>query len=328
MRIMPLDPAFRTVLDTLAEAGALPLVRDGDPVATREHYRALAVARRGPDFVPEQVAAVADDVLDGPGGGIPVRTYTPADDRGALVLYLHGGGWVTGDLETHDPVCRHVANATGAVLVAVDYRRSPEHPHPAPLEDAWAALLAVAGRHPDRPLGVAGDSAGANLAAGLALRARDRGGPVLAGQLLFYPPLDPDPATPSFQENAEGYFLTAADMRWFWAQYLAGPEPAGPEIAPLGTATPADPSGVAPAVVATAEFDPLRDEGRDWAGALAAAGVPVSTVEGPGLVHGFVAFLGAVPAAERVVAEALDRFAALLGTSAASHARDTGDTVR
>ena len=308
---MPLDPAFRTVLDTLAAADALPLTRDGDAVATREHYRRLATARRGPGYVPEEVAAVADDVVDGPRGAVPVRTYTPAADRGAVLLYLHGGGWVSGDLETHDPVCRRVANATGAVVVAVDYRLAPEHPHPAPLDDAWAALLAVAGRHPDRPLGVAGDSAGANLAAGLALRARDRGGPALAGQLLFYPALDPDPATPSFQENADGYFLTASDMRWYWAQYLSGPEPAGPEIAPLG-ATPADPSGVAPAVIATAEFDPLRDEGRDWAAALAGAGVPVSTVEGPGLVHGFAAFLGAVPAAERVVGEALARFTELL----------------
>lgn len=309
---MPLDPAFRTVLDTLQSAGALPLVRGDDPVATREHYRTLATARRGPDFVPEQVAEVTDGTVEGPAGPVPVRTYVPADDRGGVLLYLHGGGWVLGDLVTHDPVCRRAANTTGAVVVAVDYRLAPEHPHPAPLDDAWAALLAVAGRYPDRPLGVAGDSAGASLATGLALRARDRGGPLLAAQLLFYPALDPGCATPSMQDNAEGYFLTADAMRWFWAQYLSGTAGADPESAPLGRDSAADPSGVAPAVVATAEFDPLHDEGRDWADACEAAGVPVTRVPGPGLIHGYVAFLGAVPAADRAAATALDRAAALL----------------
>lgn len=308
---MPLDPTFRTMLDTLQDAGALPLVR-GDAVTTREHYRSLATARRGPDFVPEQVAGVQDGTVDGPAGPVAVRTYQPADDRGGALLYLHGGGWVLGDLVTHDPVCRRVANATGAVVVSVDYRLAPEHPHPAPIDDAWAALLAVSGRYPDRPLGVAGDSAGASLAAGLALRARDRGGPALAAQLLFYPALDPACATPSMQVNAEDYFLTADAMRWFWAQYLSGPAVADQEVAPLGWDTAADPSGVAPAVVATAEFDPLRDEGRDWAEACAAAGVPVTRVEGPGLIHGYVAFLGVVPAAERAATEALEATAALL----------------
>ncbi|MFP5069867.1 alpha/beta hydrolase [Pseudonocardia nantongensis] len=312
---MPLDPEFRTVLDTLQSAGALPLVRE-DAVTTRKHYRALATARRGPDFVPEQVAAVTDGTVEGPAGPVPVRTYVPTDDRGGVLLYLHGGGWVLGDLVTHDPVCRRVANTTGAVVVAVDYRLAPEHPHPAPIDDAWAALLAVAGRYPDRPLGVAGDSAGASLAAGLALRARDRGGPDLAAQLLFYPALDPACATPSMQDNAEGYFLTADAMRWFWELYLSGDAVADPEVAPLGSDTSADPSGVAPAVVATAEFDPLHDEGRDWADALAAAGVPVTRVEGPGLIHGYVAFLGAVEAAETAAEKSLDAVAALLSPPA------------
>ncbi|MEJ8280124.1 alpha/beta hydrolase [Pseudonocardia spirodelae] len=310
---MPLDPAFRTLLDTLTAAGSLPLVRDGDPVASRAHYRSLALARRGREFVPEAVARVEDDAVAGPGGPVGLRTYVPGADRGdAVVVYLHGGGWVLGDLETHDPVCRRVANATGAVVVAVDYRLAPEHPHPAPLDDAWAALLAVAGRHPGRVVGVAGDSAGAGLAAGLALRARDRGGPPLGAQLLFYPPLTPEPATPSHRDNGEGYFLTAADMSWFWAQLLSGPAPADAEVAPLGADPPADLSGLAPAVVATAEFDPLRDEGRDWAAALERCGVEVVAVDGPGLIHGYVAFLGAVPAAERAAGRALDAFARLL----------------
>lgn len=310
---MALDPAFRTVLDTLAGAGALPLVRDGDPVATRAHYRSLALARRGPGFVPEQVGRVDDDTVPGPAGPVPVRSYVPeGDDGAAVVLYLHGGGWVVGDLETHDPVCRRVANATGAVVVAVDYRLAPEHPHPAPLDDAWAALLAVAGRFPGRRLGLAGDSAGASMVAGLALRCRDRGGPRPAAQLLFYPALAPEGATPSHRENGEGYFLTAADMRWFWDSLLSGPAPADPEVAPLGAAAPADPSGLAPAVVATAEFDPLRDEGRDWAAALRAGGVEVTEVDGPGLIHGYVAFLGVVPAAERSAGQALATFTTLL----------------
>ncbi len=301
-----LDAQFRTVLDTLAESGAVPLVR-GTALDTRAHYRRLAMARRGPGFVPEPVAEVRDETIDGPGGPVPVRIYTPSDDRGRAVTYLHGGGWVLGDLDSHDPVCRRVANAVGAVVVAVDYRLAPEHPHPAPLDDATAALAWTASAYPGRALGIAGDSAGASLAAGVALRARD-GGPPLAAQLLMYPATDVTMSQPSIAANGEGYFLTETDMTWFWRQYT-----------PEGTTDPqidllrADVTGVAPAVVATAEFDPLRDEGDAYAARLAEAGVTTRHLPGPGLIHGFMGFLGVVDAADARALDALSAFAGLLG---------------
>lgn len=305
---MPLDPDFADVLTRLADAGALPLVR-GTARETRAHYRALALARRGPDFVPESVASVVDATVPGPGGPLPVRTYTP-DDAHAVVLFLHGGGWVMGDLDTHDPVCRRIANAVGATVVALDYRLAPEHPHPAPLEDTWAALLHLADRYPGRPLAVAGDSAGASLAAGLARHGRDAGGPALAAQLLVYPATDPSMGQDSVRRNGEGRFLTAADMRWFYAQYAPSPEQAGDPRVDLLAAP--ELAGLPPAVVATAEFDPLHDEGVGYAERLRAAGVPVTHVTGPGLIHGYFAFLGAVAAADARSREVLAAFAALL----------------
>ncbi|NMH97713.1 alpha/beta hydrolase [Pseudonocardia acidicola] len=307
---MALDSQFRDLLDTLAVAGALPLIR-GTVEETRAHYRALALARRGEGFVPEPVAAVEDRTVPGPAGPIPVRIYHPMHGRGAAVTYLHGGGWVIGDLDTHDPVCRRVANAVGAVVVSVDYRLAPEHPHPAPLDDAMAALAWTADVFGDRILGVAGDSAGASLAAGVALRAREEG-PALAGQLLLYPATDPSMALPSITENGEGYFLTRADMQWFYAQYA----PDGAATDPALDLLHADVTGVAPAVVATAEFDPLRDDGDAYAERLRAAAVPVVHLPGPGLIHGYVAFLGAVEAADARSADALAAFAGLLGRHA------------
>ncbi|MDT7600389.1 MAG: acetyl esterase [Pseudonocardiales bacterium] len=302
---MPLDPRFRALLDALAEAGATPIVR-GTAARTREHYRTLAMSRRGPDFVPEPVATVVDLEIDGPGGALRVRIYHPTGDRGRAVTYLHGGGWVLGDLDTHDPVCRRVANAVGAVVVAVDYRLAPEHPHPAPLHDSLAGLAWTAGRWPERRLGVAGDSAGASLAAAAALHQRDTGGP-LAAQLLFYPATDPSLRSPSVTGNGEGYFLTRSDMEWFYSQYA--PDLTDPSVDLLR----ADVAGVAPAVVATAEFDPLRDEGDAYAGRLSAAGVPVTHLPGPGLIHGYAAFFGVVPAAEERGQQALAAFGDLLG---------------
>ncbi|MCE3553247.1 alpha/beta hydrolase [Pseudonocardia sp. RS11V-5] len=299
---MPLDPQFRTVLDTLATAGFAGLT-GGDAPTVRERYRTLALSRRGPGFVPEPVAGVEDTTAD----DVPVRVYTPAEDRGIAVVYLHGGGWVVGDLDTHDPLCRRVANALGAVVVSVDYRLAPEHPFPAGLDDAGTVLRWTLARHPDRPVGAAGDSAGASLAAGLALRARDAGLP-LAGQLLFYPATDPAMTSQSVRDNGEGYFLTHADMAWFLAQYLPGGGTGVPEVDLLA----ADVAGVAPAVVATAEFDPLRDEGAAYAEHLAAAGVPVEHVPGPGLIHGYAAFLGVVDGADATTVRALGSFGRVL----------------
>jgi acetyl esterase len=300
---MPLDPQFRVALDTFEAKGLVPLVR-GDVATTRAHYQQLALSRRGTDYVPEQVASVAGRRSP---GGVPVRVYEPLHPRGSTLIYLHGGGWVLGDVETHDPLCRRIANGTGARVVSVDYRLAPEHPFPAGLDDAEDVLHWLRAADPDRPLGVAGDSAGASLTAGLALRARDKQVP-LAAQLLLYPATDPAMTSPSVAENGENYFLTGRDMAWFYQQYL----PAGPASTPEADLAHADVSGVAPAIVATAEFDPLRDEGSAYAERLARAGVPTQYVPGPGLIHGFAGFLGVVDAADATVATILDRLARLL----------------
>ena len=302
---MPLDPQFRAILDTLESSGLLPLTR-GDATQTREHYQTLSLSRRGPGFVPEPVASVAD--LRSP-GGVPVRVFEPASPGGFTLIYLHGGGWVVGNVETHDPLCRRVANATGARVVSVDYRLAPEHPFPAALDDAEEVLGWLYARQPDQPFGVAGDSAGASLAAGLAIRARDSQLP-LAAQLLLYPATDPAMTSPSITENGEGYFLTRHDMAWFYQQYLpAGvASTAGASVASTAEAdlARAEVAGVAPAIVATAEFDPLRDDGAAYAGRLKDAGVPVEYLPGPGLIHGFAAFLGVVDAADAATGTALE----------------------
>jgi acetyl esterase len=308
---MPLDPQFRSVLDHLEDQGLLPLVR-GDVDQTRAHYRALSFSRRGPSFVPEPVASVADRRSP---QGVPVRIFEPCQPRGGTVVYLHGGGWVIGDVETHDPLCRRVANVTGARVVSVGYRLAPEHPFPAGLDDAEHVLRWVGEQHDGEPVGVAGDSAGASLAAGLALRARDREIP-LAAQLLFYPATDPSMASPSYIENGEGYFLTRDDMAWFYRQYLPDQGEAAETQAGLAYAEAnlayANVNRTAAAVVATAEFDPLRDDGAAYADRLKNAGVRVEYVPGPGLIHGYAGFLGVVDTADATATEALETFAHLL----------------
>ncbi|SDP25529.1 Acetyl esterase/lipase [Klenkia soli] len=309
---MPIDPHFVPFLQRLAELGATPLV-SGDAAVDRQRYRALSLARRGEGYRPEPVADVEDRTIAGPGGDLGVRIYRSGLGRVGgqtrpVVVWLHGGGWAVGDLDTHDPVCRAVANRLGATVLAVDYRLAPEHPHPAPLEDCLAAVRWAAHRWPTAPLVVAGDSAGAGLAAGVALRCRDEDGPVLAAQLLAYPGLDPAMTMPSVEENGTGLFLERSDMRQFWDWYL--PDGADASVAPLGT----DFTGLPPAVVATAEFDPLRDEGDTYAVELAAAGVHVVHLPGPGLVHGYFGLTEIAPAAAVRRAEVLDVLADLLGT--------------
>jgi acetyl esterase len=310
---MPLDPQFRTVLDTFEAKGLTPLVR-GDAAQTRAHYRTLALSRRGPQYVPEPVASATDRRSP---GGIPVRIYEPLQATGGTLIYLHGGGWVVGDVETHDPLCRRVTNGTGARVVSVDYRLAPEHPFPAALDDAEEVLHWLWSEDPGRPLGVAGDSAGASLAAGVALRARDKQIP-LAAQLLLYPATDPAMTSPSITENGAGYFVTGRDMAWFYQQYLpagkasANASAGASATAPEADLAHADVAGVAPAIVATAEFDPLRDEGAAYAARLADAGVPVQYVPGSGLIHGFAGFLGVVDAADATVTAILDRLSQLL----------------
>ena len=307
---MPLDPSYRPILDKLEASGVLPLSQWTAPQA-REVYRQVSFGRRGPDFISEHVDRVENRVVPGPGGEIPVRIYTPADDRGYVLTFVHGGGWVIGDIDTHDPQCRRIANAVGAVVVSVDYRRAPENPYPAPLDDVMAALAWTATNYPDRPLVVGGDSAGGNLSAAAALRARDEG-PALAAQLLIYPAVDPSSSMPSVAENAGGYFLTGEDLVWFIDQYLPDPSMRAEPTADLINA---DLAGLPPTVIATAEFDPLRDEGDAYANRLRDAGVEVRHFQGAGQIHGFFAFAPGVPSAAALREDMLAALSDLLDPS-------------
>jgi acetyl esterase len=302
-----IDPELAAATARLEADGWLPLSRD-DVGEARRTYRGLALARH--EDTVAQVGSVHDDVVPGTDADVAVRVYEPAGEQAAItVVWLHGGGWVLGDLDTADASARRVCAHLGATVISVDYRLAPEHPHPAPLTDAHTALRWAAMLRPADRLVVGGDSAGAGLAAGAALLARDWG-PRLDAQLLLYPGLDPSMAQPSVAENADGPFLTRADLVWFWERYLPDPTlRADPTVA---LARAGDLDGLAPAVVATAEFDPLRDEGRAHADALEAAGVAVRRLEGAGMVHGFFGLAVASSAARAEGDRALEALRALL----------------
>ena len=300
---MPLDPKVRELLDVLAAADAPPL--SALPLAEARAAVTQLFVGQG---APEPVARVEDRTVPGTAGGIPVRVYTPEGHGPFPVLvFFHGGGWVLCDLESHDLVCRTLARTVPAVVVAVDYRRAPEHKFPAAAEDCYAATCWVAahaatiGADPRR-IAVGGDSAGGNLAAVVSLMARDRGGAGLIFQLLVYPATDAAMDTPSHRENAEGYFLTADMMVWFWGHYLRGPDDrANPYASPLRAP---DLRGLPPALVVTAEFDPLRDEGEAYATRLRAAGVPATLVRYPGMIHAFFQLTASLEQAHHAQAEA------------------------
>jgi acetyl esterase len=256
-----------------------------------------------------EVAEVGDGTVPGPGGDIPIRVYRPAGagpEPLPVTMWFHGGGWVLGSVDEHDGACRELANASGVLVVSVEYRLSPESPFPGPLDDCFAATRWVAehageiGGDPAR-LAVAGDSAGGNLAAAVAVRARDEGGPALAFQLLVYPAVDAEMSYPSLVENGEGYVLTADSMRWFWGHYRGDADARDGYLSPLYAA---DLSGLPPAMVITAEFDPLRDEGEAYAKLLEQAGVPTVAKRYDGQIHGFFTLSGLFPAASTAVAEA------------------------
>jgi acetyl esterase len=280
---MVLHPQARALLEARARAGVPP--SHTLPVAeARRQLIERQAALPGPR---EPMVEIADRTLPGPAGDLPIRLYRAVEGaRLPVVVYFHGGGWVHGNLDTHDVHARALARASGGLVISVDYRLAPEHPYPAAVEDAYAATHWAAehgtslGGDPRR-LAVAGDSAGGNLAAAVALMARDRGGPHLAFQLLIYPVIDPDFDRPSYLENAETYGLTRADMQYFWREYARG----GP--APYAAVLGADLRGLPPALVITAEHDVLRDEGEAYGAALASAGVPAEVARFPGMIHGF-----------------------------------------
>ncbi len=300
---MALHPQVRALLDQMASDSLPPL--NALPVAAARQAAEVLGSMHG---APEPVADVDNRTIRGPTGAIPIRIYTPSGNAPFPVLvFFHGGGWVIGNLDTHDGVCRSLANAARCVVVSVDYRLAPEHKFPAAAEDAyaaaqWAAANAASiGGDPTR-VAVGGDSAGGNLAAVVALMARDRGALSLRYQLLVYPVTDSACDTPSYRENADGYFLTKDMMLWFWNHYLRGDaDRSNPYAAPLRAA---DLRGLPPALVMTAEFDPLRDEGEAYAARLREAGVPVRLSRYEGLIHGFFGMSGVIDQARTAVEEA------------------------
>ena len=284
---MPLDPQAQKVVDALAALNLKPF-RDSSPAEARESMRSRTAAL-GPF---EEVPAVADHRVPVTGGEITVRVYKPAGmGPHPVLVFYHGGGWVIGDLYTHDGICRSIVNAAGCAVASVDYRLAPEFKYPVPVEDSYAGLLWVVANATRLGLdsartAVGGDSAGGNLAAVMALLARDRRGPRLLLQILVYPVTDYDFGTASYRENGTGFVLTTDDMRWFWRHYLSREEQ-GREM----TASPIRAKSLAdlpPALVITAGCDPLRDEGDAYAARLRDAGVAVTLTPYPGMFHGFL----------------------------------------
>jgi acetyl esterase len=313
---MALHPEMQALLQALAEMDLPPLFSGPAPEA-RARLREVVLGGLDPDTL-TPVAAIDNATVPGPGGDIPVRIYRP-DGSGPVptVVFFHGGGWVIGDLDTHDEPARRICRDVGAVVVNVDYRMAPEAPFPAPFDDCVAATRYVAehigdfGGDPAR-LAVAGDSAGGNLAAAVAVDCRDRGLP-LAAQLLIYPACDLAREYPSYEENAEGYFLTRADTREAIAAYTEGTgDRTDPRISPLYTP---DLAGLAPAVIAVAEHDPIRDDGVAYAEALERAGTPVVLRRSDGLIHGFIGFTAASAAADAAMGMLTADLADLLSRS-------------
>jgi acetyl esterase len=297
-----LDPQAKAVIDLVIKSGR-PAFHQLSPKDARQLFRETRPASTPP--APE-IGAVKDLTAD----GVPLRLYRPAGVPAATglpaLIYFHGGGWVIGDLDTHDVLCRQLTAGAGIAVVSVDYRLAPEHAFPAASDDAWAATRWVAahaaalGIDATR-LAVGGDSAGGNLAAVVALLARDHGGPALTLQVLIYPVTDVAAESPSYEAFADGFMLTRDSMRWFIAHYLGGRRDAAADwrVSPLRAPSLA---GVAPALVVTAGFDPLRDEGDAYARRLREAGVRVDAVCYGGMIHGFVPMGRLIETGNRAVA--------------------------
>ena len=299
---MALDPQMKALLDQMAAANLQPFHK-----LTPQEARA---ARRAPQGEPEPVAHVEDRTIPGPGGEIPVRIYVPKGNGPfGVLVYFHGGGWVVGNIDMTDQPCRMLTNAGRCVTISVDYRLAPEHKFPAGPEDCyaatkWAADNAAALNCDAARIAVGGTSAGATLAAAVALMARDRGGPRVAYQLLVYPATTSALDTPSHREFAKDsyYILSRADMEWFWGHYLGSEaDRANPYACPAYATTL---RGVAPAFVITAEYDPLRDEGEAYAARLREEGVQVVLRRYDGVTHGFFGMPAQLDKAKAAIAEA------------------------
>jgi len=315
---MPLDSQMQPLLEMMNTMMGPPL-----GTVSPEETRRLMDERRATMPPGEPVARVQDLSAPGPAGEIALRVYTPAGPTPQpVVVFYHGGGWVIGSIDSHDATARALANRSGCTVVSVEYRLAPEHKFPAAAEDSYAATVWVAehaaecGGDPTR-LAVAGDSAGGNLAAVVALLARERGGPRIAFQLLVYPVTDCNYDTGSYTANAEGYFLTKASMVWFWDHYLSSAaDAANPVASPLRAESLA---GLPPALVITAEFDPLRDEGEAYAKRLEAAGVPVVCTRYDGVIHGFFGMGDALDKARAAQQQAGEALRSALGVAATAN---------
>ncbi|MEU4326020.1 alpha/beta hydrolase [Nonomuraea dietziae] len=302
---MALDEATTALLTQMAQAEVPPLEQ-----MTPQQARAFskAMAAESAETGPEMFTTSESDA-----SGVPVRVVVPGEAPRAVIVYYHGGGWVLGDIDQYDAVGRRLAARTGCAVVLVGYRKAPEHPYPHAVEDSWAALRWTAGHLEEIagapvPLIVAGDSAGGNLAAIMARRARDHGAPSLALQILIYPVTDCDLETASYRDPANQLMLTREGMAWFWNHYL--PDLPSREDADASPLRAKDLSGLAPAVVLTAEHDVLLDEGESYAERLREAGVPVSSRRFDGQMHGFFTMIGLLPgsgAAFDHLAESVDR---------------------
>ncbi len=297
---MPLDPQCRAVIDEMAAVAVDWTTLD--PAVARSGFAAQPVTRK------PEVARVEERRIPGPAGPIPLRIYWPATGgRRPGLVYYHGGGFVLCSLDTHDDSCRTLCMQADCVVVSVDYRLAPEHPFPAGPEDCYAATLWTAENAAElgidaRRIAIGGDSAGGCFAAVVAQMARDRGAPPLCFQLMIYPVTDCSFDTPSYKENAEGYFLSTSMMQWFWKHYLAKPEDAAnPYASPLRAENL---EGLPPALVITAEYDPLRDEGEAYAERLRAAGNDVQLSRYPGMIHGFFGMGAQIEKARDAVREA------------------------
>jgi len=297
---MPLDPTVAAMLQEMSEAGG-PAFSDMSPAEGRQMYLAM---NEGASKQP------LPEVIDDSANGVPIRIYRPRlEEKLPCLVYFHGGGWVIGDLETHDAPCRLLAEQTGCVVVAVDYRLAPEHPFPAPLDDCHAATAWVSDNADklnidSSKLAVGGDSAGGNLAACVCLKARDSGGPAICHQLLIYPVTDISMDTVSYVENADGYLLTRDSMVWFWNHYINDASANDPLASPLKME---DLSNLPSATILTAEFDPLRDEGEAFGSRLRAAGVATHLKRYDGLIHGFISMTDLLEGAREAVALSADR---------------------
>jgi acetyl esterase len=298
---MALDPATKLVLEKMAAKG-IDALWAADAATIRPMFDLMSEAS---EHEPEHVAEVTDLLIPVPDGSLPARLYRPAGGQNILpvLLYFHGGGGVIGNIETHDSLCRTLANRSGCLTISVAYRLGPEHRFPALLEDGWSAFewarksVASMGGDPER-LAVGGDSAGGWITAAVTQRARDQGGQQPRFQLLLYPAVDARRSAEryaSYRENRKGYFLSEDMIRWFGRNSMTrGIAIDDPRVSPLCAK---DFSGLPPALVITAGFDPLRDEGHAYADALTAAGVPVETVCFESTIHGFMSMGRFIPLA-------------------------------